>query len=608
MKVSRQLAVAIAVLILQLSPVFADVITNVMSPVVSYQFYDALGTDTNSQIISPAVSYQFYDSLEHAGTNSQVISPVVSYQYFDWPDASSVQFINSPLVSYFYNSIDQLPLTFISTNRAPTTNEIGKPTIPTDPTHFKVFANGTFQSGIALDPTKMTVVMTHGWNSSSTNWPQYMAGFITRRIGSNVVNLVAWDWTTDAHSEILDLATPTHRTSGEGVALGANLLAALGANYSQRIHFIGHSLGTLVNAAAANYVHSHGFSWTNTQMTLCDDAEIAWDFSNPKNPQFVSTVYATYKNLEANFSTAQPFWGTTLPTNFAWADNYITAFGLLHPEAANAILTDEYPTSTEPNIESLTLDFTAYHDASYLWYDDTIVPSIFSNGSQSNATYLGFINSFEGGGAAARPATNTYFYEIPNGLELNLVQTDLAFATNFLNARLNNFLSILQSSYEDSSLKNWVVGNTVQVVGNVYGDVFGQQAEFGLIMHFLTSAGGSSQIQNLGVHPMGGPKPNGGSANNTPAYAWLTISVPSNAVSMSFDFMLQGDGANDSFQAALNDTNILSLETSLIQTNVTLNSGLIDVSQYAGTNVELFSLASHRGQNSTVFPSFSEGN
>jgi len=66
------------------------------------------------------------------------------------------------------------------------------------------------------------------------------------------------------------------------------------------------------------------------------------------------------------------------------------------------------------------------------------------------------------------------------------------------------------------------------------------------------------------------------------------MTIPTNATSLSFDFMLQGDGASDSVAAALNGTNVFSLAASLIQTNVTMNSGLIDVSQYAGTNVELF--------------------
>ncbi len=66
------------------------------------------------------------------------------------------------------------------------------------------------------------------------------------------------------------------------------------------------------------------------------------------------------------------------------------------------------------------------------------------------------------------------------------------------------------------------------------------------------------------------------------------MTIPTNTTSLSFDFMLQGDGASDSITAALNGTNVFSLATSLIQTNVTMNSGLIDVSSYAGQNVELF--------------------
>ena len=55
--------------------------------------------DTITNVMSPVVSYQFYDSLEHLDTNSAIVSPVVSYQYFDWVGYSNLQ---SPVVSYFY--------------------------------------------------------------------------------------------------------------------------------------------------------------------------------------------------------------------------------------------------------------------------------------------------------------------------------------------------------------------------------------------------------------------------------------------------------------------------------------------------------------------------
>lgn len=58
--------------------------------------------DVITNVISPVVSYQFYDSLEHLDANSVIMSPVASYQYFDWPDAADLHFRDSPAVSYFY--------------------------------------------------------------------------------------------------------------------------------------------------------------------------------------------------------------------------------------------------------------------------------------------------------------------------------------------------------------------------------------------------------------------------------------------------------------------------------------------------------------------------
>lgn len=463
----------------------------------------------------------------------------------------------------------------VQTNRTPKIAEIGQPTIPNDPNHFKVFTNGAFQSGIALNPNKMTVVLTHGWNGSPSDWAEYTAQIIQQRIGVNAVNIVAWDWHPEAS---VRLSVATQFTLGEGYKLGTDLGVALGANYSQRIHFIGHSLGTLVNAAAADYLHGHGFSWTNTQMTLCDEAEIAWGTTSQN--EALATLFA----LLDNSSTSQPFWNRPLPRQFNWADNYISACGLLHPEAANAILTWEFPTSF-PNFEMLKTEFFIFHDFAHYFYEDTIEPSIFNTGGQTNATYMGFICSFEGGGIASRPATNTYFYQDPNGYELTLVQTNFGFATNFLNQRLWSYIGTIKSSGISWALNT--VGNAVvQANGQVQGAI---DYTGNLIINLFTGSGSSSPTPNGLVRPMGGPVPNGGSsANNLPAYAWIPLFIPSNTLSMSFDFMLQGDGASDSFQAALNGTNVLSLETMLIQTNVTLNSGMIEVSAYAGKTNEFF--------------------
>lgn len=279
----------------------------------------------------------------------------------------------------------------------------GKPTIPTDATHFKVFTNGGFVTGIGLNPSKSTIVLTHGWNDSSTIWPLEMANFIKVELGSSTPNIVAWDWTAVAAEP---LPTATLNTQGQGYALGENLTNALGANYSQRIHFIGHSLGTLVNARAANFIHTNGFAWANTQMTLLDDAEVAWGL--------IGNSWATLTSLLENDSSPQQDWKHPLPDHCAWADNYITAVGMPHPQAVNVILTNMTPDLS--NIQNLfdfgigawtgqfKTEITDYHNYSYIWYNNTVSQI---NNPNDPPYPMGFLRSWEGGGYAGRPSANT---------------------------------------------------------------------------------------------------------------------------------------------------------------------------------------------------------
>lgn len=69
---------------------------------------------------------------------------------------------------------------------------------------------------------------------------------------------------------------------------------------------------------------------------------------------------------------------------------------------------------------------------------------------------------------------------------------------------------------------------------------------------------------------------------------WLPLAIPADAVSMSFDFKIKGDWQDDSLAAALDGTNVLLLAASQVETNVTLDSGLIDVTPYAGRTNEFF--------------------
>ena len=525
---------------------------------------------------------------------------------------TNVQFANaggySVIVTNAYGSTNSAvaQLTVFTNLVVAQTNEPppppGNPTIPTDPTQFRVFTNGGFVTGIGLDPSKSTIVITHGWNDSSGGWPLEMANNIKLVLGASTPNIVAWDWTTVA-AEPLPAATLD--TQGQGYALGEDLAAALGPNYSQRIHFIGHSLGTLVNARAANYIHANGFAWSNTQMTLFDDAEVAWGL--------VGNSWATLTSLLQNDSSPQPDWIQPLPDQCAWADNYITAVGMPHPLAVNVILTNLAPDLS--NIQNLfdfsigawtgqfKTEITDYHDYPYIWYFNTVNQI---NNPNDPPYLMGFSRSWEGGGSAGRPATNSYYIESTDcppsfpsysGYDpaYNLVQITPDQANQYLNARPQNLISHVGVNLVSSSANILANNNNQQVqllngpAVNVSSLVTGPYNAFETALATEVELVTTSLINGGGlVRPLGGPVPLGGSAGNSPAYVWIPVTVPTNALTMAFNFELQGNGNQDSFQVAMNSNNLMAVETVLIPTNVTMNSGMIDVSQYAGQQAELF--------------------
>jgi hypothetical protein len=282
-----------------------------------------------------------------------------------------------------------------------------------------------------------------------------MANDIKLVLGASTPNIVAWDWTAEAKDT---LTSATSKTLGQGYALGTNLVAELGANYSMRLHFIGHSLGTMVNAKAANVVQSRGFSWTNTQMTLFDEASVA--------SGLMADSWQTATTLLQNDDNPQLTLQPVLPAQFAWADNYITAFGLVHPGAVNVILTNLYPVidnSVFGDIENAAeaiaymknqvwpgfiAEDTTYHHYPHVWYFNTINQI---NNPNDPPYLMGFVRSWEGGGYAGRPSANTNYIESANcppsfpsysGYDpaYNLVQISSNQASQFLNDRLKTIL------------------------------------------------------------------------------------------------------------------------------------------------------------------------
>jgi pimeloyl-ACP methyl ester carboxylesterase len=541
---------------------FADTITNFMSPIVSYQYPE--------------------DFTSGALTNGGIMSPIVSYQYLEWPSNNVLQLLSSLAVSYYYQSGDEPQLTVVPTNRTPTTAEITQAVQPpgTSPTQLVTFVNGVFTTN-APDPSRMTVVLTHGWNDSPNGWPKGMAQAISNNMVSTP-NIVAWDWTEAAASPWDNPGGPANNAGPQGRALGQALQDALGINYSLPIHFIGHSLGTLVNAAAVNYVHRESWaaedvspiqSWTNlpVHVTLFDEAEIA---TGVGPVAFWVDVFQVLSG-SGDFLSPKRYNWHPLPKTFVWADNYITAFGLPHPEAVNVILTNGIP-ARGLDLSDLRNAVYAFHFYPTNWYNETV--------NDSGASTLGWRWSYEQGGWFNQaPATNTVYMQ-PGGSPWNLAQTSWEIGTNWLDSRILNYHDSLDSAFPATGGE--LVNNTVTAVGQVGGALvqLGDNA-FDAIINLETSLFGVPSAQVLSANSLAAAD---GSTANTPAYAWISVVVPSNAVTMSFDFKLLGDGASDSFVAALNGTNILSLAANLIETNLLMNSGQIDVSAYAGQTAELF--------------------
>jgi sugar lactone lactonase YvrE/pimeloyl-ACP methyl ester carboxylesterase len=461
------------------------------------------------------------------------------------------------------------------TNRQATVAEIGQSTI--DPnSQLQVYTNGAFKSNVGLDPNKMTIVLTHGWNSSFGDWPAAMAALFVLGSRTPTPNIVAWDWQKDAKSDLLHIYVPVGNIPKQGDALGKELLAQLGPNYSQPIHFIGHSFGTLVNARAADYLHGDGpcvpcrpakgvdaFLPANTQMTLFDEAELAPDLMN-------DVLAATEAIITGVPMPIQPFYGSAMPKQSRWADNYISAVGLLHLDAANVIFTRGLP-GLEADFAAWSSAVTAFHGYPYGWYELTV--------PVCSAGLMGDQWSFEQSGFASAPATSSVFLQTAGVSPLDLAPTDMLSGAAVVLARFEEEAASLGIAAGGS-----VVNAVVQVSGQVLGSVGSDLSS--LYVRLQTGLGGLFGPNGLPPNfPKGG---GGGGGTNAPACAWIPLSVPSNAVSMSFNFMVQGDGQDDSFAVALGGTNVLSLAMGLIQTNVTLSSGLIRVSPWAGQTVELF--------------------
>ena len=612
------------------------------SPIVSYQYLDWAGFDVLGLIGSPRVSYFYHggdplilhnptSQIARLGTNVTFSVAVLGTPpfSFNWQhdaktlgatSATNLSLTNVQLtdsgdyrveVADAYgvrtssiahlnvylppNSAQPPPPTAAVTTELPPASLTARPRKPGN-TNLIVYSGGG-----QVDRSKKTIVMTHGWNSSSDKWPRDMSNNLREKY-DNCINILAWDWRDDAH-DLLSYAKS--RTCNQGEALGAELLCVLGGNYSETIHFIGHSLGTMVNCHAADFLHGDAKSTeaalfkydpARTHITLLDEAEVA-------NITLASP--ALLVNWDAYTDSINCGFAKVIPKQSAWVDNYISEVGLLHTEAANVLLW-----------RRSSLSLVALHGYAYDWYSLTVLAPFDS--------LMGHRWSFENHSAGGAPLRDTYFLQSlnPNVSELQVSEISsttanllaggyvlganrlVAYSTVQTYQGANSLGSVVLAKYLDSIE---YVGEFLANVSENFLPLNGQPVFVGTAnstpAYFLqpwesptTQADWdtefslrSASVPSGSSANLGSDESDGGSGDtNSTVYAWLPVQIPDGTVWMSFQFKLEAAVTNEYITMGISNETCFVLESEFIDEGVWNTSPVIEIARYAGQQVRLF--------------------
>lgn len=509
---------------------------------------------------------------------------------------------------------------------------------------LKILNGNGFDPVTTLNPSLQTVVLTHGWISNPDEWAKPLALLIRNKLLPQQVNILAWDWQVRAASTL----PSTSRASADGEALGKALYAAFPGGYSQHIHFIGHSMGTIVNAYASNYAHgdlpgekpSPAWSDTLTQphITLLDEAEIASFLGQDvlaDSKLFWKALATLAGTLNAQAAAVAedliPDWKSPIPKKRAWVDNYISAVGFHHEEATNIVLLAPVVGLQAQTLEAYLQQGKVAHAYSHLWYRN----SVNNGGTGAN---LGFGISMESGHAFPPGGTGTgvgaeWYENLNTGDAFDITQSrsslglagilvtpvDMPFIVGA--GKLNVVRSAAQNLYDISVVPLDATGqavlNSYEATIHWVGDLGGTAIyKTGQVVTSVTQKLGlwwdarldrladvlnNVEADNLLVGPMSAgvlrvklkkqPVPAQGglaASGGLPAYAWFTVQVPEDAGMLAFDFTVTGDPSEDRIACAINEQNLFSLPAKFAPDGSPVSTDMMDVSAYAGQTVELF--------------------
>ncbi len=674
-----------------------------------------LGVDDDA--FSKPVSFQYLNSLDDSPATSPIMSPVVSYQYFDWPGDENLTFQFTPQVSYYFGGGVSLALTGVvknnsgipipeavvmlqrhnaifwegvtnaagslpaatlpagnfnvkvskpgyttliksvpgdaggplflnltlhpamdlpalaTVNRSPAETAIRQLSPPdpavTRPAAFKVFSGTGFTQNGVINSNRMSIVISHGWNlgggSAIAGWPTTLAYQIANQhaLSGGPPNIIVWDWSELANTP----APPIDQACYQGEYLGKALQSVLGTGYNQRLHFIGHSLGTIVNAYACDYVHGSfprssnnpAISWnrnlTQPHVTILDEAEIASVFGQ----SVITSTTIGWKIAQAKGAllaggvAAARDWKNPVPVSAAWTDNYISLVGVQRDDAVNVcLLADAY----SYNIRNPKAGLESAHAYSHQWYLNSI-------GASGTYPQIGFRSSYES--SLTFPPSGTG--KTPGSLWYENLDTteplDLRYVANPVpheaQLKLLSFLSVSAGAQTgalvgDPILRgyeagiNWVgdLGGTVIVkTGQVTASVKekignGWDAALDVVSTINPDVGflGNIVVPSLRLllsTSMPGVSSRAArgsfssvSASASPPQAWVPLQIPADAAFLVFDFTVTGDPGEDQIVCAINEQNLLTLPARFAPDGSPVSTDFLDVSAFAGQEVEIY--------------------
>lgn len=645
---------------------------NVVSPLVSYQYFDWPGDENLTFETSPVASYYFgggsvltvsgsvTDSLgnplpgtdvtlQRYGTAFQqlVSGPDGNLPIAEVPAGNYMILVNKPGYTPLMEKLsgdaggtivlnlrlaDELqPPGLVNVTRIAAESAIrpGINLFDPDAPRLKAFDGSSFTENAAanLNPARMTVVITHGWLGRLDDWATILASKIltNHALGAEIPNIVGWDW----HHQANTLVPPIDEACDQGIELGRALHQVLGTGYSKRVHFIGHSLGTIVNANACDHVHgtfsrsstNPASRWetgnTRPHVTLLDEAEVANVFGQKMitSPEINWTVAQLRGALLTPGGAVALDWKNPVPNAALWTDNYISLVGFHHARAVNVSLPKALLEFDIANIRSFEA-WSEVHGYSHQWYRDSVQP-------MGPAPAVGFGRSFESAltfppsGSGMEPGS-IWIENLATSDPLDLKPSTTAEANLQLPLEL-----VLRASSKGADVLEGI-GNQIldgyeariQWAGNIGGNVIQKtgQVTVGVAEKFgnlwdaaldhasdayhsvnpdaLTAGNLVKQVFRIRLSTAApaplivgrGPQ----SSSSLPPQAWFTVNVPPDAGFLAFDFTVTGDPAEDRIACAIEDQNLFTLSAKFAPDGTPVSTDLLDVSQYAGQEVELY--------------------